>query len=173
MKITKANIAIAKSLRNLLELTFRDTYSTQNTSENIEQHVASKFSLEVIIQELQDTSFQYFVISEKEVLIGFAKLVLNNPCEGIIQKNLEIERFYIHPAHKGEGLGAKLMDFCTNWAAEQGFETVWLGVWEHNPAAIAFYSKMCFSLFGSHVFTVGDEDQTDLILIKELIVHHK
>jgi ribosomal protein S18 acetylase RimI-like enzyme len=49
-------------------------------------------------------------------------------------------------------------------ARVQGGETVWLGVWEHNPRAIAFYAKCGFADVGSHVFMIGTDAQTDRLM---------
>ena len=50
-------------------------------------------------------------------------------------------------------------------AVELGGQHVWLGVWERNPRAIAFYSKMGFTQVGSHAFYVGPDCQTDRVFV--------
>jgi len=45
---------------------------------------------------------------------------------------------------------------------------VWLGVWERNYRARAFYEKMGFEPFGFHYFQFGPERQRDLWLQKQL-----
>jgi ribosomal protein S18 acetylase RimI-like enzyme len=173
MQISEAQIEETQSLRDLLEFTFRDTYGHQNSPEEIEKHVAKNFSFQLILAELQDENFQYFVVKEGLEIVAFCKLVKNHTLEGISKRTVEIERFYVHPKLKGKGLGRKLMDYCFNWAEAAGFELVWLGVWERNFDAIAFYQKMGFQQFGTHVFVLGDDAQTDYVLTKELLVHHK
>ncbi len=173
MQILKAKIEEAQSLRDFLELTFKDTYSSQNSPEDIVKHVANKFNLETILAELQNDDYQYFVVKQGEEIVACCKVVKNHLLEGISKKTVEIERFYVHPAQKGKGLGRKLMDYCLVWAIKKHFELIWLGVWEHNLNAMAFYQKMGFQQFGTHVFVLGDDAQTDYVLTKELIVHHK
>ena len=53
------------------------------------------------------------------------------------------------------------MQACLDEAAEAGARTIYLGVWEHNPRAIAFYRKWRYEMAGSHIFQFGDEAQTD------------
>jgi diamine N-acetyltransferase len=173
MQISKAQIEETHSLRDLLEYTFRDTYSNQNSPEEIEKHVAKNFSFELILAEIQNNDFQYFIVKQEAEIVAFCKLVKNHTLEGVLKKTVEIERFYVHPKLKGKGIGRKLMEYCLDWAGAENFEIVWLGVWERNPDAIAFYQKMGFQQFGTHVFVLGDDAQTDYVLTKELIVHHK
>ncbi len=83
-------------------------------------------------------------------------------------KPLELVRLYVLPESIGHGIGARLMQECLDTAASRGFETLWLGVWEHNPRAIRFYQKWEFEEVGSHLFQLGSDAQTDLILQKTL-----
>jgi diamine N-acetyltransferase len=169
MNIRLSQIADAPRLRDLSEITFRDTYSQFNTPENMEAHVASKFDLEIIEKELKNPDNQYIVIENDADLIGFAKLVLNRS-EGDLEANgaIEVERFYVLSQFKGQNLGRKLMDFCCEWSKQNDFRVIWLGVWEHNPNAIAFYTKLGFTQYGNHVFVLGDDIQNDYLMKKEL-----
>jgi diamine N-acetyltransferase len=46
--------------------------------------------------------------------------------------------------------------------------TLWLGVWEHNARAIAFYTKCGFIDVGEHAFFVGGDEQTDRVMSRSL-----
>ncbi|RFS15443.1 GNAT family N-acetyltransferase [Emticicia sp. C21] len=165
MLIRLATLADAPNLRELSEITFRDTYTAHNTSENMERHVAKNFSLNQIETELQDSTNQYVVCEDGQNLIAFVKLVKNHSTKGLLEeKVVEIERIYVRKEFHGQQLGRKLIDFCTDWAKGQRFEVIWLGVWEHNPNAIKFYEKMGYVRFGEHTFTLGDDVQTDFVM---------
>jgi ribosomal protein S18 acetylase RimI-like enzyme len=41
---------------------------------------------------------------------------------------------------------------------------VWLGVWEKNPKAIRFYKKNGFVEFDKHIFKLGTDEQTDIMM---------
>ncbi|RYU94767.1 GNAT family N-acetyltransferase [Emticicia agri] len=167
MLIRLANSADAPRLRELAEITFRDTYTIYNTSENMEKHVAKNFSLQQIDTELQDSANQYIVCENEDNLISFVKLVKNHSTKGLVEeKVVEIERIYVRKEFHGQQLGRKLIDFCTDWAKKQGFVVIWLGVWEHNPNAIKFYEKMGYVRFGEHTFLLGDDVQTDYLMKK-------
>lgn len=167
--ITPAQQTDAPALRDLMEQTFVDTYAQFNTPENMQQYIASHFGLAQVEQELRDETVQYLLMKQNERLIGFAKLVRNHAAEGLEgQKVVEIERIYVTRAHHGQKLGAKLMQACLDWSKKEGFTTVWLGVWEQNQKALAFYQKMGFQRFGEHVFVLGTEVQNDFLMKKEV-----
>ena len=169
MLIRLATLTDATRLCELSETTFRDTYTAYNTPENMDGHVAKHFSLQQIESELKDSINQYVVCEDGQDLIAFVKLVRNHSTKGLTEeKVVEIERIYVRKEFHGQQLGRKLIDFCTDWAKEQGFEVIWLGVWEHNPNAIKFYEKMGYVRFGEHTFTLGDDVQTDYVMKKKI-----
>jgi diamine N-acetyltransferase len=153
----------------LAEKTFRDTYSEFNTPENMELHVAKNFSTSQIEKELQASDCQYFIVESDVEIVAFAKLQKDHSTQGLEDKKVvEIERFYVDKNQQGQQLGRKLMQFCIDWANENNFETIWLGVWENNPNAIKFYQKMGFEFLSKHTFVLGTEVQTDFTMKKEL-----
>jgi ribosomal protein S18 acetylase RimI-like enzyme len=169
MLIRLATLSDSPRLRELSETTFRDTYAEYNTPENMEKHVSKNFSLYQIDAELQDSANQYIVYENGNDLIGFVKMVRNHSTKGLTEdRAVEIERIYVLKSFHGKQLGRKLIDFCTEWAKEQNFEVIWLGVWEHNQNAIKFYEKMGYERFGEHTFTLGDEVQTDYVMKKKI-----
>jgi diamine N-acetyltransferase len=169
MLIRPATLQDAAALRDLTERTFRDTYAAFNTPENMERHVRQKFGLDQIQAELSDGQLSHWVVEEEKHLIGFAKLVKDHHATGLeSHKAIEVERFYIDRKFHGRGLGAYLMDACVEYAQQQSFTAIWLGVWEHNPNAIAFYEKQGFVRFGAHTFVLGEDVQTDFLVWKRL-----
>jgi ribosomal protein S18 acetylase RimI-like enzyme len=83
---------------------------------------------------------------------------------------LEIERIYVDSKFHGEGIGKSLLDKCIQLARLKNIKTVWLGVWEHNPNAIAFYKKYGFKKFDDHIFLLGRDPQTDWLMSKSVAV---
>ena len=81
---------------------------------------------------------------------------------------IEIERIYVRKEYLGKKVGGLLMKKCLELAQQKGYTLVWLGVWEHNAKAIAFYEKWGFEKFGSHAFLLGNDLQTDWLMKKNL-----
>ena len=42
-------------------------------------------------------------------------------------------------------------------AEREGCDTLWLGVWEHNPKAMAFYRKFGLEVVGTHAYMLGQD----------------
>ncbi|MEO8035036.1 MAG: GNAT family N-acetyltransferase [Acidobacteriota bacterium] len=102
-----------------------------------------------------------------EDLLAFAQVRRHSPPDGVTGE-VELLRFYVdRPAH-GSGLAHQLMETVLDAARELGGRALWLGVWERNPRAMAFYRKCRFRDAGSHQFVVGTDSQTDRIMVKQL-----
>ncbi|HNX15665.1 MAG TPA: GNAT family N-acetyltransferase, partial [Oscillospiraceae bacterium] len=83
-------------------------------------------------------------------------------------QSLELERIYVDAKFQGRGLGRVLMEHAIEIARERKKSYVWLGVWEKNDKAIAFYQKNGFYKIGTHLFIMGDEEQIDYIMRRDL-----
>lgn len=111
----------------------------------------------------------FFIAEENGSPAGYAKVRNQKTVEALDHlKALEIERLYAVKDWIGKGIGSKLMQHCLDYAFQQGYDVVWLGVWEHNPRAIQFYKQWGFEKFGEHVFMLGSDAQTDHLMKKNL-----
>jgi diamine N-acetyltransferase len=170
------NISIRPCLASELETlqkigyeTFDDTFRAWNKPENIDHYLAEAFHPERLFTELSNPDSHFFFLFVEDDLAGYIKVNvapaqsdLNDP------QSLEIERIYVRKSYKGKGLGTRLMDYALQLAVKMGKRYAWLGVWDRNSDAIAFYQKMGFTEVGRHPFMLGDDLQTDLIMRKEL-----
>ncbi len=165
--IRKANIADINSLCEIGAKTFVETYEKENTPENLQKYLDEKFNEKQILDELSTPQTIFLLVELEDEVIGYSKLRVNS-VENPNPKALEIERIYITKQYHGQKLGALLMQGCVDTAIENNYESLWLGVWEHNPKAIAFYRKWGFEVFGTHIFQLGDDAQTDFLMQKTL-----
>lgn len=152
----------AAGLRELAARTFYDAFIENNTPENMEAYMSKAFTLARIEAELEDPLSTMLMAEVAGEPAGYAKLVAGEPPDCITTlPAIEIARFYLDRRFHGAGVAHRLMQACLDEAAEAGARTIYLGVWEHNPRAIAFYRKWRYELAGSHIFQFGDEAQTD------------
>jgi GNAT superfamily N-acetyltransferase len=169
VNITIAGPQHAVILRELSVTTFVQTFAASNRPEDMEKYLDREMSLGKIECELQDPDSIFFLAWDGDTLAGFAKInsdvKADAPEEGLA---IEIERLYTLQAYHGKKVGAQLMQHCLNYAKENGFTVIWLGVWEHNHKAIAFYQKWGYTPYGTHFFRLGNDDQTD-VLMKKLL----
>ncbi|MFD2832491.1 GNAT family N-acetyltransferase [Christiangramia antarctica] len=64
----------------------------------------------------------------------------------------------------GKKVGKMLYDKAIELAKEKNIDNVWLGVWEENLRAIRFYEKNGFVAFDKHIFKLGNDEQTDIMM---------
>ncbi|HEY8398856.1 MAG TPA: GNAT family N-acetyltransferase [Flavihumibacter sp.] len=159
-------------LAALSRQTFFDTFYAHNTPEDMQLFMDEQFTTEQLEAE-PDLPDNYFFIawSEKDKPLGYMRLRYweNQPKASLPQApSLEITRLYAVKEAIGKGVGKEMMQFALDFARSKNLAWVWLGVWEHNAPAIAFYRKWGFEKFGSHEFILGRDRQTDWLMAKEL-----
>jgi ribosomal protein S18 acetylase RimI-like enzyme len=169
MTITRCTENEWKQLQEISRITFDETFRAQNKPENMEAYLTQAFTEEKIKNELSEENSQFFFINAGEEPAGYLKVnIADAQTEEMGNEALEIERIYILKAFQNRGLGRILFDKTMDIADEMQASKIWLGIWEKNNKAIAFYKKLGFSEYGSHSFYMGDEEQTDIIMVKPL-----
>ncbi|MBP6078466.1 MAG: GNAT family N-acetyltransferase [Xanthomonadales bacterium] len=164
-----AQLDDAKALAALAEATFRDTFSAANTTENMDAHCRVSYGEAAQVREIADASMRTFVAEHEGALVAYAQLRFG-PAPACVRGEHpgEILRLYVHRDWHGRGLAQQLMDACLAALRDRGADVAWLGVWEHNPRAIAFYRKFNFTEVGDHIFPVGDDPQRDIVMMRPL-----
>lgn len=156
-------------LAALAERTFRDTFGADNAAHDLEAYVREAFAPDRVRAELDDASnaFLLAVLDGAASLAGYAKLRAVPPHPRVAgPAPVELQRLYVAQQAIGHGVGAALMRASLDVAGEAGHETLWLGVWERNARAIAFYERWGFETVGDHVFRLGTDPQRDLVMAR-------
>jgi diamine N-acetyltransferase len=163
--IRPAGSADARLLSELGTRTFSETFAGDNTAEDMASYLASSFIPSQLAAELADSNSIFLIAEIDRVAVGYAKLYVGDPVAGINPENpIELVRLYVCQEWLGRGVGNALMLACLNEARQKGFQTLWLGVWEHNARARAFYRKWDFREVGDHIFQLGSDQQRDIVL---------
>ncbi|MDN8587434.1 GNAT family N-acetyltransferase [Paenibacillus sp. 11B] len=161
-----------EDLQKLQEIsieTFNDTFKDQNSPDNMRAYLERAFNAKQLEAELSNSCSDIFFVYYNDELAGYLKLNRDEAqSEKMSDASLEIERIYIKKKFQKHGLGKYLLNQAIETALEHNKKRIWLGVWERNDNAIAFYHRMGFVQTGSHSFYMGDEEQTDFILVKTL-----
>jgi ribosomal protein S18 acetylase RimI-like enzyme len=152
-------------LADLGARTFSETFASDNTPENMAAYLASSFNLAQQTDELADPAATFLIAEVNGAVAGYAMLRAGKPAEAIEgAKPVELVRLYVSREWLGSGVGEALMRECLDEAQDAGHETIWLGVWERNARAQAFYRKWNFNVVGEHVFQLGSDRQTDILM---------
>ena len=171
--IRRATIGDAARLAAFAERTFRETFETENTRANMDSHCAKNYGRDIQAAEISDPNRFTLISTEDDELIGYAQLRWGPAPDGV-KANApgEIQRLYVAKGRHGAGVAHELMAPCLAEAIARGSDVVWLGVWERNPRAIAFYRKFGFAEVGAHDFTLGTDRQRDIVMARmcELVI---
>ena len=165
IEINQIDIKNIQQLQTIGRQTFTETFAEHNSAENMAKYLEEAYADEKLSAELNDpNSVFYFAELERQV-IGYLKLNIGaSQTELKDDKALEIERIYVAKEYHGKKVGQLLYDKAIEVAKEKAAEYVWLGVWEENHKAIQFYKKNGFIEFDKHVFVLGDDVQTDIMM---------
>ncbi|MCL6573580.1 MAG: GNAT family N-acetyltransferase [Bacillus sp. (in: Bacteria)] len=170
INIKKCTLEDLRKLQEISYQTFNDTFKHQNLPENMNAYLERTFNLKQLEKELSNSSSQFFFVYFNNEVAGYLKVNTNDAqSEEMGEESLEIERIYLKDKFQKHGLGKYLLNKAMEIAMEGNKKKIWLGVWEKNENAIAFYKKMGFVQTGAHPFYMGDEEQMDFIMTKTLI----
>jgi diamine N-acetyltransferase len=165
LRIRRATPEDAALLADLGARTFSATFAKDNTPEDMSAYLEASFSHQKIAAELADSDATFFIAEVEQIPCGYAKLKKGAlPANVTNSKTIELERLYTLPEYFGKGVGDALMKSCFETAKQAGFEAVWLGVWENNLRARAFYRKIGFREVGDKIFQLGSDVQTDKVM---------
>ena len=168
-EIRRAREADAAALAGIAERTFRDTFAESNTAADMNLHCRSSYGLAIQLGEIRDPQWVNLLAEDGGRLIGFAQLRLLQFKDCVAaERPSELYRIYVDREWHGKGVAQDLMRESMAAAIESRSDCVWLGVWEHNPRAQAFYRKCGFEVVGDHVFMVGHDKQRDLIMARSI-----
>jgi len=159
--------ADATALAAFAARTFFESFAADNTSEDMHRHLESAFSPDQQLREIEDPNTDTLILTDGNGRwIGFAQLRACGVSEGVPQQgSIELWRFYVDKSWHGQGVAAALMAGVKLRAQRRGASTLWLGVWERNARAQAFYRKHGFGKVGNKVFMVGSDPQTDDVML--------
>ena len=169
IQIIDVHVNMVAELQQLAMQTFIETFAKSNTQDDIETYLAECLNEERLKYELENpNSFFYFALEQSQP-VGYLKVNLG-AAQTELQENdsLEIERIYVKSEFHGKKVGQLLYDKAFEIAQTHHKSSIWLGVWDKNPRAIAFYQKNGFVAFDKHIFIMGSDKQTDIMMRKQL-----
>jgi ribosomal protein S18 acetylase RimI-like enzyme len=167
--IRKVMSSDLKQLQHISKQTFYETFSPANTEENMRKYLEEDLSAERLKKEINNPGSEFYFAILNDDIIGYMKLNTGNAQTEINDFNaLEIERIYVLKEYLGKKVGQILFEKAVHVARQKKASFIWLGVWEENKRAISFYKKNGFEEFGRHLFKLGDDEQTDIMMKREV-----
>lgn len=169
MLIRHGSAADAPVLAALARDTFFDTFAATNDATDMALHLERAYGEPQQGAELTDSAITTLLVEDGGETVAYAQIRAGHApgCVSDVAP-LELWRFYVRREWHGRGIAQALMARVVAEAVSAGATTLWLGVWEHNLRALAFYGKCGFVDVGEHVFVFGTDPQTDRVMAKSL-----
>lgn len=172
IEITKIDLNEIEQLQIIGKQTFFETFAEGNSEENMKKYLEESFTNELLKTELTNPNSEFYFARMDNNVIGYLKINFGNAqTELKNNKAIEIERIYVLKEFHGKNAGQVLFEKAFEIAKQLNADYLWLGVWEENPRAINFYKKNGFVEFDKHVFKLGDDEQTDIMMKLQIINH--
>ena len=167
IQITEVGIDDLIKLQIISRITFAQTFDEHNNPEDMQAYLDNSFSNEKLSEELnnKNSAFYFAIDNNLNTVVGYLKV--NTGDAQSEKKDLnafEIERIYVDKAYFGKKVGQLLFDKAIEIAKSKKVSYVWLGVWEENHRAHAFYTKNGFIPFDKHIFKLGNDEQSDILM---------
>lgn len=167
--LTKVGLKDLNKLQEISRRTFNQTFASMNKPENLKFFLKFHYSTKKLSSEIQNPHSLFLFGQTSNEILGYLKLNRGNaqtvlPNDG----GLEIERIYIDQSCQGMGIGQIFLGAAVKEAEKIQAAYIWLGVWEKNEPAIRFYKKNGFTQYSEHIFNLGDDPQTDLLMIRRV-----
>ena len=169
IKIQKVTLNDISQLQKIGRQTFSETFSGDNSEEDMRKYLDENFSSDKLTAELNNRDSEFYFAVLDDAVIGYLKLNFGaSQTELKDNKALEIERIYVPKEYHGQKVGQVLYEKAIQVARQKEVNYVWLGVWEENFRALSFYKKNGFVEFDKHIFKLGNDEQTDIMMKLEL-----
>jgi diamine N-acetyltransferase len=166
LSVEAAGEGDAPALAELAARSFFEAFAADNHPDDMRAHLENSYSPARQLREIQDPSIDTLIVrTGRGALAAYAQVRAGHVSDGVpAEGSIELWRFYVDKPWHGQGLAHTLMNAAKARARERGATTLWLGVWERNARAQAFYGKHGFRKVGKQVFTVGSDPQTDDVM---------
>lgn len=167
--IRRGEVRDAAALAAFAARTFTETFAADNRPDDMRAHLAATYGVQQQGTELSDPEVITILAESGGELVAYAQVRRKQAPPSVNHAApVELHRFYLDHKVHGTGLAATLVEEARSAAIELGGRHLWLGVWERNPRAIAFYRRSGFIDVGSTIYMVGPDRQTDRVMVTAL-----
>ncbi len=167
--LRKASLTDATVIADFARQTFETAFGPDNTPEDMRAYLDACFSTPRIQDELINPEVIYLLAHADDQLVGYVKLeAVPPPDYDAAIKPVQLSRIYVASHLLGQGLGSQLMQLTLQECRQQGYESVWLGVWDQNLRAQRFYERCGYKKIGKKSFILGSDIQVDTVYLLQL-----
>ncbi|MDO9275383.1 MAG: GNAT family N-acetyltransferase [Lutibacter sp.] len=169
LEIIKATEADTELLLNIGIQTFFEKFKACNTEENMQIYASEAYTFEKTASEINNPNSHFYLANLNKQTVGYLKINFGDAQTELQDPQaLELERIYVLKEFQGRKIGQLLYEKTLEIAKQAKVNYIWLGVWEENSGAIKFYIKNGLKAFSKHLFMLGNDPQTDIMMKIEL-----
>ena len=169
LSLRKCTLTDLDDLLEMSKTTFAEAFEKDNNPEDFKAYLQEAFHPRKLAKELSNIYTHFYFVNSSSKRVAYMKLnVASAQTDVHHPRAMEIERIYVAREYQGKQIGAWMLNEIKSIAKKFHKEFIWLGVWEHNPKAIAFYKRHGFVKFGEHPYYIGKDKQTDWLLRLDL-----
>ncbi|MDU6039834.1 MAG: GNAT family N-acetyltransferase [Clostridium butyricum] len=163
--IKECSLEDIEKIKYISEKTFYETFSNENTKEDMENYLKENFSYGQVESEIKNKGSRFYIVQNNEEVVAYMKINFDKAqTETGHDNTLEVQRIYVLQEYKSKSIGKMLMKKAIEIGKNNNLNYIWLGVWEQNINAIKFYEKQGFEKFDTHIFKLGEDEQTDNLM---------
>jgi diamine N-acetyltransferase len=165
IEIKKISLEYINQILSIGRQTFYETFADTNTESDMAKYLDENFSQEKLTEEITTVNSEFYFATIGEQVVGYLKVNSGTAQTELKDQNtFELERIYVLKEFHGKQVGQILYEKALNLAKDAKADYIWLGVWEKNHRALRFYEKNGFEEFDRHIFKLGDDLQTDIMM---------
>ena len=163
--IKECSLEDIEKIKYISEKTFYETFSGENTEEDMENYLKENFSYEQVESEIKNNYSKFYIVEDNKEVAAYMKLNFDKAqTEKAHINTLEVQRIYVLQEYKSKHIGKGLIEKAIEIGRDNHLNYIWLGVWENNINAIKFYEKQGFEKFDTHIFKLGEDEQIDNLM---------
>lgn len=165
IQIRSVGLSEVSMLQTISRVTFSQTFDAHNSPEDMQAYLDTSYSVEKLTSEINHPDSSFYFAMDGSLVVGYLKVNVGKAQTELKDMHaFEIERIYVDQAYLGKKIGQILFNKAIELAKSKKASYVWLGVWEENHRALAFYKKNGFVPFDKHIFKLGNDEQTDIMM---------
>ena len=170
IEIRRADEHDVRLLSVLASTTFYEAYFEQDDPHNLSDYITDSFSVESIALQLTEPATTFFIAFIEGKAVAYVKLDAASRDPSITTaRTIELKRLYSLERVWGKGIGEALLSHCEKFAIDNGFDSIWLSVWQENMRGQSFYAKHGFVKRGTLEFLYGNAVGINDVLEKMLV----
>lgn len=150
MTIFKATEKDIPTIQNLANKSWTSAYTDILDQKQINYMLDLMYSKSTLKTHFENPNYQYYLIKEDEVFLGFIGFELHNETD-----TTKLHRIYFLKEAQGKGLGKKALEFVKNETEKAGDKRLTLTVNKNNNAK-SFYESQGFKVYDEAIFDIGN-----------------